>query len=152
MSRFATGVTVMTCVHRDEPHGMTANAVASVSLEPPLVLVCVGRDNEMARLVEETGAFALSILPGDREDLSAHFANGDRPDGGAQFSDVATEVAVTGSPVLGDAIGWFDCQVWKLYDGGDHVIVVGEVVACGTGPDRPALAFYRSGYTSLPSS
>jgi flavin reductase (DIM6/NTAB) family NADH-FMN oxidoreductase RutF len=58
MSRFATGVTVMTCLHNDEPHGMTANAITSVSLDPLLVLVCVGRDAEMSRLVRESGNFA----------------------------------------------------------------------------------------------
>ena len=149
MSRFATGVTVMTCHHDGEPHGMTANAVASVSLDPLLVLVCVERDTEMRQFVRAAGAFALSILPATAEDVSNHFADGDRPSGAAQFTDVAASAAVTGAPVLDVAIGWLDCRVWKVHDGGDHDIVVGEVVACELGRDAPALGYYRSAYTAI---
>lgn len=149
MSRFTTGVTVMTCHHDDEPHGMTANAVASVSLDPLLVLVCVEHDTEMRRLVREAGAFALSILPADAQDVSNHFADGDRPSGAAQFADVAASTAATGAPVLDVAVGWVDCRVWKVHDGGDHDIVVGEVLACEPGRDAPALAYYRSAYTAV---
>lgn len=151
MSRFATGVTVMTCRHEGEPHGMTANAVSSVSLDPLLVLVCVERDTEMRRLVHDTQAFALSILPASARDLSDHFADGDRPFGSAQFADVATTTAVTGAPVLDAAVGWLDCRVWKVHDGGDHDIVVGEVVACAPGQDAAALVYHRSAYTEVGS-
>ena len=149
MSRFATGVTVMTCHHDGEPHGMTANAVSSVSLDPLLVLVCVERDTEMRRLVRATRAFALSILPASAQDVSNHFANGDRPSGADQFTDVASSTAVTGSPVLDVAVGWIDCRVRDIHDGGDHDIVVGEVLACALGPDAPALGYYRSAYTTI---
>lgn len=150
MGRFATGVTVMTCEHNGEPHGMTANAVASVSLDPLLVLVCVDLETEMSRLVRESQAFALSLLPADAIDLSNHFADGSRPSGHAQFEGVATHVAVTGSPILEHTLGWLDCTVWKVHDGGDHEIVVGEVQACEPAPDQDALGYYRSGYTTIP--
>ena len=149
MSRFATGVTVMTCHHGGEPHGMTANAVSSVSLDPLLVLVCVEEDTEMRRLVRDAGAFALSILPATATELSNHFADGDRPSGVAQFRDVATSTLVTGSPLLDVAIGWIDCRVWKIHDGGDHDIVVGEVVGCELGEDAPALGYFGSSYTTI---
>lgn len=149
MSRFATGVTVMTCRHDGQPHGMTANAVSSVSLDPLLVLACVERDTEMCRLVRDSRAFALSILPASADDVSNHFADGDRPSGTAQFADVSWRPAVTGSPVLDVAIGWVDCRVWKVHDGGDHDIVVGEVVACELGEDAPALGYHRSAYTTI---
>jgi flavin reductase len=149
MSRFATGVTVMTCLHSDEPHGMTANAITSVSLDPLLVLVCVGREAEMSRLVRESGNFALSILPAGSDDLSTHFADGSRPSGTDQFVGVAVHDAVTGAPILADALGWLDCRVAAIHDGGDHDIVVGEVVACDVGPDGPALGYFRSDYVTI---
>lgn len=149
ISRFATGVTVMTCRQAGEPHGMTANAVASVSLDPLLVLVCVAHSAEMCRWVREADAFALSILPADARAVSDHFADASRPLGGAQFDTVRTHQAVTGAPVLEGALGWVDCQVWKIHDGGDHDIVVGEVVACATGPGSAALGYYRAGYTTI---
>jgi flavin reductase (DIM6/NTAB) family NADH-FMN oxidoreductase RutF len=149
MSRFGTGVTVMTCHHAGEPHGMTANAVSSVSLDPLLALVCVGHDTEMCRLVRESGAFALSILPGGAQALSNHFADASRPSGSAQFESVHTRTAATGAPVLEGALGWLDCRVWKIHDGGDHDIVVGEVVACDVGTGDAALGYYRSGYTTI---
>lgn len=152
MSRFATGVTVMTCDLDGEPHGMTANAVSSVSLDPLLALVCVGHDTEMRRWVREAGAFALSILPAEAQTLSNHFADASRPSGTAQFEAVRTHVARTGAPLLEGALAWVDCEVWKIHDGGDHDIVVGEVVACDVGPDAPALGYYRSGYTTITSS
>jgi flavin reductase (DIM6/NTAB) family NADH-FMN oxidoreductase RutF len=152
MSRFATGVTVMTCHVDGEPHGMTANAVSSVSLDPLLALVCVGHDTEMRRWVREAGAFALSILPAEAQTLSNHFADASRPSGTAQFEAVRTHVARTGAPLLEGALAWLDCEVWKIHDGGDHDIVVGEVVACDVGPDAPALGYYRSGYTTITSS
>lgn len=149
MSRFATGVTVMTCRCVEEPHGMTANAVTSVSLDPLLVLVCVGHDTEMRPLVREAGAFGLSILPATAQALSNHFADASRPSGHAQFGSVRTHRAQTGAPLLEGALAWLDCEIWRIHDGGDHDIVVGEVVACGVGPDAPALGYYRSGYTTI---
>lgn len=150
MSRFATGVTVMTCCTADgEPHGMTANAVSSVSLDPLLVLVCVGLDTDMAGFIEDTDGFALSILPAELQTLSNHFADASRASGSAQFAGVETTTAVTGSPLLTGSLGWLDCRIWARHDGGDHVILVGEVVACDTGADAPALGYFRSGYTTI---
>lgn len=151
MGRYATGVSVMTIRCADgEPHGMTANAVSSLSLDPLLVLVCVARDTVMSRLVADAGAFALSFLAADAAHLSDHFANPDRPRGSAQFEDVPTSDGATGSPVLTEALGWLDCRVWKVHDGGDHDIVVGEVVDLHVGRDAEALGYYRSGYVPVP--
>lgn len=147
LGRFPAGVTVMTTVTRDGvPHGMTASAVASVSIEPPLVLVCVDRDASMAAAVAEAGSFALSILGGGQRALSEHFADPARGDGDTQFAGVETTTAATGSPLLARAHGWIDCAVWATYDGGDHVIVVGEVVALAPGSIDDALVHHRSGY------
>lgn len=149
IGRFATGVTVMTSLDGDEPHGMTANAVSSVSLDPVLVLVCVEEDTEMARVVPAAGAFGLSILRADQMDVSNHFADSSRPLGGAQFDGIATRTAKTGVPLLADCLAWLDCRVWAIHDGGDHDIVVGEVVDLGVVREGPALGYYRSTYLTI---
>ncbi len=149
MARFATGVTVMTTTVDGEPHGMTANAVSSVSLEPLLVLVCVERGTAMCDLLDVSGVFALSILAADQVELSTRFADPKRGSGAGQFEGVATSVAETGAPLLDGVVGWIDCRVWATYDGGDHHIVVGEVQAIGVGEgDRDALVYFRSTYTT----
>lgn len=150
-SRLATGVMVMTTEVDGSPHGMTVNAVTSVSLDPLLVLVCVEKGTVMERLVEESGAFALSILPAECSHLSVHFADSSRPAGAAQFAEVDTRAGATGSPVLDCSLSWVDCEVWETYDGGDHVIVVGEVVDLDLEmEDTPPLVYYRSGYHTIP--
>lgn len=149
MSRFVTGVTIMTSCRGDWVHGMTANAVSSVSQNPPLVLVCVQRGTEMHRLVCTAQSFALSILPASARELSNHFANSSRPRGDAGFADVETRTEVTGSPVLELAAAWLDCRIWRIYAGGDHDIVVGEVLARGLGEDVAVLGHHRSRYTTI---
>lgn len=148
--RLATGVLVLTTADHDgAPHGMTVNAVTSVSVDPFLVLVCVEHGTVMERLIERSGRFALSILPRDGERLSVHFADPDRPAGAAQFGDVDTRTAATGAPILECALGWVDCRVWATYEGGDHAIVVGEIADLDLAVDAPPLVYYRSGYHTV---
>lgn len=147
--RLATGVMVLTTAHDGAPHGMTVNAVTSVSLDPFLVLVCVEHDTVMEDLIERSGRFALSILPRDQERLSIHFADPGRPPGQAQFEDVAIRTATTGAPILECSLAWADCRLWASYEGGDHAIVVGEIVDLDLAVDAPPLVYYRSGYHSL---
>jgi N-acetyl-1-D-myo-inositol-2-amino-2-deoxy-alpha-D-glucopyranoside deacetylase len=145
LGRFATGVTVMTTVHEGVPHGMTANAVASVSLAPPLVLVCVGRHTVMAEFVRASGVFALSILRDDQAARSVAFADPVREVGSAEFVGVETSTATTGAPLLAGAIGHLDCRVHAIHDGGDHLIVVGEVQALAAHGTSP-LVYFRGAY------
>lgn len=149
MSEFATGVGVMTTISDGVPHGMTVNAVSSLSLEPLLVLVCVERDTAMAELVSKTEVFALSFLSTEQEHLSRHFADRDRPLGEEQFEGVATGTAVTGTPILEGVLGWVDCRTWALHDGGDHVIVVGEVVGLDLSGEADGLVYFRGHYRSV---
>ncbi len=139
MGRFVTGISIMTAVGPDgEPHAMTANAVTSVSLDPPLVLVCVDRSAIMAEVIEESEAFALTFLTAEQQALSSWFADSDRPEGTAQFEGLELDEQGTTSPVFAGALAWLDCRVWARYDGGDHVIVVGEVAALGESEDPAA--------------
>jgi N-acetyl-1-D-myo-inositol-2-amino-2-deoxy-alpha-D-glucopyranoside deacetylase len=149
MARFASGVSVMTTVAGGEPHAMTASSVASVSLDPPLVLVCVERSAVMADEVVAGGVFGLSFLAEDQSELSTVFADPARPAGSAQFAGVTTHTAVTGAPLLEGATGWVDTRVWAVHDGGDHLIVVGEVVALGLGADTGPLLYHDSAYRQL---
>jgi flavin reductase len=145
LGSFATGVSVMTTVVGDVPHGMTASAVSSVSLEPPLVLVCVDREASMATRALDAGVFALSFLGEDQGELATAFADPARPEGEEQFVGVATRAQATGAPVLHGNVGWVDCRLWSVTDGGDHVVLIGEVVALGSDGDRPLL-YYRGAY------
>lgn len=149
LGRFATGVSVMTVATPDTVHGMTANAVAAVSLDPMLVLVCIDREAVMAGLVEEARAFALSFLKEQDEGVAIHFADPFRPPGWAQFDAVPYRTAETGAPVLERCTGWVDCEARDLHHGGDHLIVVGEVRAMGLGDETRPLLFYRGAYRGL---
>lgn len=149
MSRFGTGITVLTAPG-EHGHGMTANAFSSVSLEPPLVLCCVARAARMHSAITETGAFGVSILGGEQQDLARYFADWRRPSGAAQFDAVSwTPGPHTGTPLLAGALAWLECTLAYAYAGGDHSIFVGEVVtsACGSGTE--ALLFYGGGYHRL---
>jgi len=146
MAHFATGVTVVTSRTPDgRPCGLTANSVASVSLNPLLVLVCVEREAASHACVIEGGAFAVSILDRRHDELARRFAAGDRT---ARFEELAYRTETTGSPVLDDALAWLDCRVQNVYEAGDHSIVVGEVIACDAREGEP-LVFYRGEYRRM---
>jgi N-acetyl-1-D-myo-inositol-2-amino-2-deoxy-alpha-D-glucopyranoside deacetylase len=145
LGRFASGVTVLTSVLDGEPHGMTASSVASLSLDPPLVVVGIGRQTVMADHVTRSGSFALSILGADQAALSTAFADPDRPLGEAMFAGVPTTTADDGSVLLREAIAHLVCRVRDVHHGGDHLLVVGEVVALDGEGDDP-LVYYRGRY------
>ncbi|MBX6372144.1 MAG: flavin reductase family protein, partial [Acidothermus sp.] len=123
---------------------------ASVSLDPLLVLICVEKTARFHRAVRLAGAWALSILPEGAEPLARWFAAKGRPTG-AQFADVGHHPSsVTGMPVLDDAVAMLGCRTWAWYDGGDHDIVVGEVVEARLiRPDARPLVHFAGGYHRL---
>ena len=125
---FTTGITVVSAVSERFGHGMTANAFASVSLDPLLVLVCVVRDALMHKVLDEAGRFAVSVLAADQEDLARYFSDSGRPTGMAQFRPVAWRPGpVTGAPLLDGALAWLECDVEATYRGGDHTVFLGRV-------------------------
>lgn len=143
MAHLATGVTVVTAVEPNgDARGLTASAVASVSLDPPLVLACVDRQADTHDCIERAGAFAVSILREDSEAMARRFA--DHPTG-EKFDGVGHRDETTGAPVLADALAWVDCRLRSSHDGGDHTIYVGEVVAGGASEGGPLLHF-RGGF------
>ena len=144
---FATGVTVVTMRDGDEPHGLTANAFTSVSLDPPLVLFCIDRDASLHDQMERAGAFAVNILSSAQRELADFFASHGRGDGGDSMGGFPHRPGATGSPLLAGTLCWLDCRVWNRYDGGDHTIVVGEVVEMElTQAEGSPLLFFGGAY------
>ena len=149
LAAFATGVTVITTRGPDHAYGMTATAFSSVSLDPPLVLVCVISGTTGAETIERNGVFAVNILGAHQEPLSRYFASRDRPTGPEAFREIPHYEGLTGSPVLHGTAGHVDCRLHAAHEAGDHVIFIGEVVALAVDPDVPPLLFHASGYRSL---
>jgi len=142
---FVTGVTVITTRDSDgNPRGMTANSFTSVSLDPPLLLVCVGKAAASYPAFNETQSFAVNFLHEGQVDVSSVFAS----KAADKFQSVNHDRAHTGAPVLTDSLTWFDCTVHNRVEAGDHVILIGQVQAFGTSPSAP-LGFCRGRYASL---
>lgn len=134
MGHFTTGVTIVTTHSSTGPTGMTANAFCSVSLEPPLVLICIDLKSVTLNTIRESGAFAVNILSSWQEDLSRCFASSSE-ERYEYWDHTRYRTAITGSPVLNDTLSFVDTRVVTEYPGGDHVIFLGEVVAMGIGND-----------------
>ncbi|MGY0236640.1 flavin reductase family protein [Longispora urticae] len=146
---FGTGVTVVTA-GRDNPHGMTANAFTSVSLEPPMVLVCVIRTAVMHQTVIDSGGFVVSVLAAQQEHVARYFASKSRPRDSSEFAGLDWKPGRhTGAPVLGGNLAWLECELTAVYDGGDHSIFLGTVLDLGRGEGRDALLFLGGSFHAL---
>jgi flavin reductase (DIM6/NTAB) family NADH-FMN oxidoreductase RutF len=148
MGHFATGVTIVTSVGEDgEPVGTTANAVTSLSLDPPLLLVCFDRSSVTLRAVREHGSFVVNVLAARQQHLSANFA---RRGLAATWDGVRHHAGSSGSPRLDEVLAAIECTVHERMPGGDHEIVVGRVREVETnGKNVAPLLFWRGGYGSL---
>lgn len=151
LRRFATGVTVMTTTVDAGLHGMTANAFASVSLDPPLILVCVAREARMHGYLEESGSFAVNVLSARQQPVAEWFAKpGREADGDAQFEGLEWRPGpALGHPVLTEALAFLECEISDLYPGGDHTIVLGAVVGTDATQQDWPLAYYDGDYRRL---
>jgi len=150
MGSFPTGVTVVTVACDDGAmHGMTVNSFSSVSLDPMLVLVCLNEASHGAGLIERAGAFAVNVLSAGQQNVSAWFADRHRPPGSRMFDGVAFEPGVTGCPILDGTTASFDCRLRQLHRAGDHLIVLGEVLALMHRPQLEPLIFHAGTYKSL---
>lgn len=146
LGRFATGVTVLTtrASPGGEPIGMTASSVASVSLDPPLVLVSVDRRHEMHAALEAASHFVLNVLAADQEALSRRFA-ADEPN---RFGGVGFRPNKQGIAVLDGVLAHIECEKQAVVPAGDHTVFFGLVVG-GSVTDRRPLLYYRGGYAGL---
>lgn len=146
IGRFATGVTVVTATGPDGPAGMTTNAVASLSLQPRLLLVCFEARARTLEVVRASRRFAVNILRAEDEDLAGVFAS--KRVARQKFADV-THTEEHGVPVLDRALAWVVCDLRELRPGGDHEIGIGEVLGTGAGAPGDPLVFFGGRYTTL---
>ena len=153
MAQFSSGVTVVTALRHEVKHAMTATAVCSVSLVPPLILVCVSRASRFHAAIMDADTWCVSLLSADQEHVARHFANRGR-DLLSQFDHVPfTPSPKSGTPLIDGALAWMECVTYGRHDGGDHTIVVGELIqASGPAPHEPAerraaLTYYQGTYS-----
>ena len=145
LGRFASGVTVVTARGADgRDMGMTVSAFCSVSLEPPLVLVCIAREASLHPLLAAGLPFAVNILAAGQEALSRRFSGPD-PN---RFEGIGFTRGQHGVALLDDVLAHLECRVTELHPAGDHTVVVGLVESAVAHPDRPLL-YYRGGYAQL---
>ncbi len=145
LASFASGVTVVTTVDAAGGlHGLTVSAFCSVSLDPPMVLVCIEKATASHYAFLESGRYAVNILSGDQAAVSEHFAT-PYPD---KFEGVPFAIGGSGLPLLEDAMASLQCRIKDTYDGGDHTIFVGEVEAASVATAEP-LVYFRGQYQLL---
>jgi len=144
LGRFASGVTIVTVRGADgRDHGMTVSAFSAVSLEPPLVMVCIGEDSSLKPMIAEATHYGVSILAADQEPLSRRFAAH-----GERFDGIGFARGENGMALIAGALAFIECRIVARHLAGDHTIVIGEVEAASTEDARPLL-YYRGGYAQL---
>lgn len=141
LGHLPTGVTVITAYTSKGPAGMAANSVTSVSLEPPLILLCPARSSATWPLIRAAGQFCVSVLADHQEGEARRFASRDAD----RFAGIGWRPR-RGGPALTDAIAWIDAELWDEHDAGDHTIAVARVIAMEAGAGTTPLVFFRGGY------
>jgi len=145
LGRFPSGVTVVTSVDADgKDHGMTVSAFCSLSLVPPLVLICIEKTASAHRTLTTCDSFVVNILSADQEQAARRFAIVDID----RFEGVGYSRTQTGIAVLDDVVAVIECRRKSLYDGGDHTVIVGQVESARAENSKPLL-YYRGGYSQL---
>lgn len=142
LGQFCTGITVIAAVVDGRPVGFTCQSFSALSIDPPLVLVCPQRTSTSWPKIRSTGRFAVSVLAGDHEHVSAAFARS----GTDKFAGIDWSRSPSGQPVIDGAIAWLDCRVLREHDGGDHTLVVGQVNSLDRGPSTLPLLYHRGQY------
>jgi flavin reductase (DIM6/NTAB) family NADH-FMN oxidoreductase RutF len=147
---FATGVTVITMPTKDGgAWGMTANSLTSLSLDPPLILVCIDKSTRTHQHMLDSGVWAVNILAGDQEKVSRIFAMKDQNEERAMTA-TPYHIGKIGAPIVEGCLSYLECRTYATYDGGDHTIVVGEIEDASVAqPDGQPLLFYKGRYGSL---
>jgi flavin reductase (DIM6/NTAB) family NADH-FMN oxidoreductase RutF len=147
MGHFATGVTVITTKDKDgAPQGLTANAFMSLSLNPPLVLISVDKGATCYTCFELENGFTVNFLSDDQEEISRRFAT----KGVDKFAGLRWKEGTNGAAVLDGVLGHVECKIKQCHDGGDHTIIVGEIIDASAIGDRPLL-FFKGKYQKLPN-
>ena len=148
LGHFATGVTVITAKDKDgAPQGLTANAFMSLSLSPPLVVISVDKNATCYSCFEPNNGFTVNFLSEDQEEISRRFAT----KGADKFADLKWRAGENGAALIDGALGSVQCKITQCHDGGDHTIVVGEILNAAAEGERPLL-FFKGKYQRLPAS
>jgi flavin reductase (DIM6/NTAB) family NADH-FMN oxidoreductase RutF len=143
---FATGVTVVTCFDAEQrPFGLTANSFTSVSLDPPLLLVCLAKPAASAGALIEASHFAVNVLQTGQQPASITFSTRVED----RFGSTPWSCGEAGAPILKDSLGVFECERFAVYDGGDHHILVGQVVKASFDTGLDPLLYFRGRYRRL---
>ena len=146
LGSFATGVTVVTCIDEGgHPFGLTVNSFTSVSLDPPLLLVCLHKKAASAGALVEATHFAINVLQTGQQPASITFSTR----GEDRFGNTAWSYGEAGAPILKDSLGVFECENFAVYDGGDHHILVGQVVKASFDAGLDPLLYFRGKYRRL---
>lgn len=148
LSQWASGVTVVTTQWNGENFGLTASSFTSVSLEPPLISVCLARSLYTHELLQHSGLFAVSILAADQIEMGQRFA-GLIPELDDRFEGLHCPVAVTGCPIIPGCLAWLDCRVQHSFEAGDHTLFVGEVLEAAARDDGTPLLYYNRDWRKL---
>ena len=149
MGRFATGVTVVAARRGPLLAGMTANAIATISMDPPLLMASINARSETHQGIIESHAFAVSVLSRDQRAIADCFAQPTTAAKLRRFCDAPWHEAETGSPILDGSIAYFDCRLIERHPGGDHTLFIGEIVSAGFEEDADPLIYYASAYRQL---
>jgi len=146
LGSFATGVTVVTCVdEQGQPAGLTVNSFTSVSLDPPLLLVCIAKRARSAATLTAAGHFAVNVLQTGQQPASIRFSTKDED----RFGATPWSTGETGAPLLMDSLAVFECERTAVHDGGDHLILVGRVIRASFDPNMDPLLYFRGRYRRL---
>lgn len=147
MRTFPQGVTVVTTISRDGPKGVTVSAFTSLSLDPPLVLVSLSKASAVHDVFTQSTEFAVNFLADDQKSVSDRFAG--RHEIKEKFDGIGFRAGTTGSPVIPRARAVIECRTWRVYDAGDHSLLIGEVLRAEKLSDKPPLVYYAQQYTTM---
>jgi flavin reductase (DIM6/NTAB) family NADH-FMN oxidoreductase RutF len=148
LGSWTAGVTVVTTRYENMVYGITASSFSSLSLDPPLVLVCMANSNKLVNMVEASQKFAVSILAEGQEEISTYFSKSGR-DPEPSFERFGTIEWHTGSPIIEGALAHLDCELEELVPGGDHTIAIGRVIGAAYEPNRLPLMYFRRAYRTV---
>ena len=146
MRVYPQGVTVATTYGPSGPTGLTVSSFTSVSLDPPLILISVAKGSAMHELFHKAKAYAVNFVADDQRSVSDRFAG--RTNAKDRFEGVGFTRGVTGSPIIDGVRAAIECRAWQIYEGGDHSILVGEVVSAKTFNSKRPLVYYSQQYTT----
>ena len=143
---FATGVTVVTCLDGGgQPTGLTVNSFTSVSLDPPLLLVCLAKRAASSAALVTASHFAVNVLQTGQQPASIRFSTRDQD----RFGTTAWSTGEAGAPILKDSMGVFECERYAVHEGGDHHILIGQVVKATFDAQLDPLLYFRGSYRRL---